>query len=91
MLLGDSRKDELYALKRVGWPTRGGAGGGKPSVKFSLGLPEGGVLEGLDATLLVMSDGYLGLVQRTGVHLQTTQVVPGTWIEKEGSEADLGG
>jgi len=91
VLLGDSRKDELYALKRVGWPTRGGAGGGKPSVKFSLGLPEGGVLEGLDATLIVMSDGYLGLVQRTGVHLQTTQVVPGTWIEKEGSEAELGG
>lgn len=86
MLLGDFRKDELHALKRVGWLTRGGAGGGKPSVKFSLGLPEGCVLEGLDGTLVVMSDGYLGLMQRTGVHLQTKQVVPGTWIEKEGGD-----
>ncbi|KAG0132069.1 putative RNA helicase [Tuber indicum] len=84
VLLGDLRKDELHALKRVGWSTRSGAGGGKPSVKFSLGLPEGCVLEGLDGTLIVMSDGYLGLMQRTGVHLQTKQVVPGTWIEKEG-------
>jgi len=90
VLLGNSQKDELYALKRVGWPTRGRAGGGKPSVKFSLGLPEGGMLEGLDATLLVMSDGYLGLVERIGVHLQTTQAVPGTWVEKEGDGVGLG-
>jgi len=91
VLLGNSQKDELYALKRVGWPTRGRARG-RLSVKFSLGLPEGGMLEGLDATLLVMSDGYLGLVQRTGVHFQTTQVVPGTWVEKEdGDGVGLGG
>ncbi|PWW75443.1 Sec63-domain-containing protein [Tuber magnatum] len=81
VLLGDLRKDELYALKRVGWPARGGDGRGKQSVRFSLGLPKDGALEGLDATLVVMSDGYPGLMQRTGVHLPTKQVVPGTWVE----------
>ncbi|KAI5782700.1 Sec63 Brl domain-containing protein [Geopyxis carbonaria] len=82
VLLGNAATDEIYALKRASWPAGGRGGrGGKPSAKVSLELPPG--LEATDATLWVVSDAYVGLEERVGVRVQTSQVVPGTWVEKE--------
>lgn len=79
-------KDEIYALKRVGFSAKNNGGGGSnnrmPIARFTLNLPPPG-LEGVDASLMVVSDGYIGLESRLGVRLQTTQTVPGTWIEKD--------
>ncbi|KAH0615094.1 uncharacterized protein H6S33_000730 [Morchella sextelata] len=88
ILLCDVQKDEIYALKRVGFSTKGGAGGGggadnrRPTQRFTLNLPPPG-LEGVDVSLIAISDGYIGLESRLGVRLQTTQAVPGTWVEKD--------
>lgn len=85
IILGDTQKDEIYALKRVGFSARNGGNGydsRKPVQKFTLNLPPPG-LEGVDVSLIVISDGYIGLDSRLGVRLQTTQAVPGTWIEKD--------
>lgn len=74
-------KDEIYALKRVGFSAKSG-GGSRPTAKFTLNLPPPG-LDGVDASLMVLSDGYIGLESRIGVRLQTTQAVPATWVEKD--------
>lgn len=79
VVLGDEEKDEIYALKRVSWSQN--RKGGKATANISLSLPEG--LEGKDASLFVVSDGYIGAEWRRGVSLQTDQVVPGVWIEKD--------
>lgn len=86
-ILGSKEKDEIYALKRVGWKEtvwKGGVRGKGPSVKVGLELPEG--LDGTDATMWVVSDGYVGLERSMGVRLQNTQTVPGVWVEKEEAE-----
>lgn len=85
IVLGDVIKDEIYALKRVGFSAKNNSGGGdnrRPTARFTLNLPPPG-LEGVDATLIVMSDGYIGLESKSEVRLQTTQVVPGTWVDKD--------
>lgn len=74
-------KDEIFALKRVGFSAKNG-GRGRPTANFTLNLPPPG-LEGVDASLMVLSDGYIGLESRLGVRLQTTQAVPATWVEKD--------
>lgn len=74
-------KDEIYALKRIGFSAKNG-GGGKPTARFTLDLPPPG-LEGVDSSLMILSDGYIGLESRLGLRLQTTQAVPATWVEKD--------
>lgn len=57
---------------------REGAGGATTSV--SLELPPG--LDGTDATVWCVSDGYVGVEAALGVRLQNSLTVPGTWVEK---------
>lgn len=83
-IVGNKEKDEIYALKRVGWRETtwtAGARGRGPNVKVRLELPPG--LDGTDATMWVVSDGYVGMERKLGVTLQNTQTVPGVWVEKE--------
>jgi antiviral helicase SLH1 len=55
VIVTESGKDELLALKRVGWPS----GGGRPKTETTLALPPSGVGRVYSVTL--MSDGYPGL------------------------------
>lgn len=66
VVVGDVAKDEVYAIKRVGWSQAGGgkqAGvGSRPSARTSIKVPEAlqaGGASKLD--VLVVSDGYVGM------------------------------
>lgn len=66
VVVGDVAKDEVYAIKRVGWSQGGGgktAGvGSRPSARTSIKVPEAlqaGGASKLD--VLVVSDGYVGM------------------------------
>lgn len=78
VIIGDEAKDEIYALKRVSWPS---GRGGQPRANVTLELPPG--LDCTDATCWVMSDGYIGIEQKLGVRLQDGMQVVGSWVEKE--------
>ncbi len=79
MLLGDEEKDEIYALKRVGWSNQNGR------AKVSLELPEG-LLAEREVKMWVVSDGYVGLEWRLDVRVGgEVQQVEGQWVEKDGS------
>ncbi|KAL7275807.1 putative steryl acetyl hydrolase mug81 [Rhizina undulata] len=82
LIVADVGRDEVYALKRISWPQRGGR---MPRVEFVVELPESLGLEGEDVGVFVVSDGFVGLEWRWGVRLQDTQVVVGSWVEKEGA------
>ncbi|KAK4933814.1 hypothetical protein LTR28_011217 [Elasticomyces elasticus] len=60
VIVSDPAKDEIVALKRVGWPSREGMKGpdrGKPTARASIKLPESHVERKLD--VVVISDGYI--------------------------------
>lgn len=78
VIIGDEAKDEIYALKRVSWPS---GRGGQPRANVTLELPPG--LDCTDATCWVMSDGYIGIEEKLGVRLQDGMQVVGSWVEKE--------
>ncbi|POS78392.1 activating signal cointegrator 1 complex subunit 3 [Diaporthe helianthi] len=66
VVVGDMARDEVYAIKRVGWSQGGGgkqAGvGSRPSARTSIKVPEAlqaGGASKLD--VLVVSDGYVGM------------------------------
>lgn len=67
VVVGDVAKDEVYAIKRVGWLSQGAGGksagvGSKPSARTSIKVPEAlqaGGASKLD--VLVVSDGYVGM------------------------------
>ena len=70
-------EDELYALKRVGWPQRTTSNrnsGGRLTAKVSLSLPPQGVTRagGGGVRLVVLSDGYMGWEKKVEVELQNT-------------------
>lgn len=67
VVVGNLARDEVYAIKRVGW-AQGGAGkaagvGSKPTARASIKLPE--VIPSGEkkrtADVLVLSDGYVGM------------------------------
>jgi len=69
VVLGNESTDEVYALKRVGWPS--GTSAKKPSIKITLQVPESLKTSDYDTgggagrmTLWIVSDGYLGLVYK---------------------------
>ncbi|KAJ4423708.1 putative steryl acetyl hydrolase mug81 [Gnomoniopsis sp. IMI 355080] len=79
VVVGDLAKDEIYALKRVGWSQGHGktAGvGSKPSARATIKLPDLEQAEKKKVDVLVLSDGYIGLqYQVTGVEVPARPVV----------------
>jgi len=89
VLIGSREKDEVYALKRVGWPSSNGGFRGfrdEVAANVTLEMPPG--LEGTDATIWCLSDAYIGVETMLGVKLQSNLTVLGTWIEKSDAPAD---
>lgn len=83
VVVGDVARDEVYAIKRVGW-SQGGAGrssagvGSRPAARTSIKVPEavqeGGEARRLD--VLVVSDGYVGMrYEVLGVEIPAKPVV----------------
>ncbi|KAH6671894.1 Sec63 Brl domain-containing protein [Halenospora varia] len=60
VILCKENKDEVIAIKRVGWSS-----GGKPSARAQIKLPnDESVVEGRKLDVWVVSDGYLGMVYK---------------------------
>jgi antiviral helicase SLH1 len=76
VILGDEEQDEIFALKRVGWP----AGGRSTSANVKLDLPPG--LEVEKASVWCISDGYMGVETVANVRLGGMEVEE-AWAEKE--------
>lgn len=63
VMLVESGKDEIIALKRLGWPqTRYQISGGKAKARSSLKIPQSDDERRMD--VIVMSDGYIGMEWR---------------------------
>ncbi|KAI6783389.1 putative helicase-like protein [Emericellopsis cladophorae] len=83
VIVADAARDEIFAVKRVGWysgPPGGGsaarklAAGSRPSARTSIKLPESTQDRKVD--VLVVSDGYIGLEKRVeGVEIPAVPVV----------------
>lgn len=71
VVVGDLARDEVYAIRRMGWSSLGGAGAGagksasvgsRPSARAYIKLPEGpAAAEKRVVDVLVLSDGYVGM------------------------------
>ena len=78
--MAEGQKDEVLAVKRVGWQTRGGSlgRGSKPSARTTLKVPSGRTVD-----VIVVSDGYIGLEYRVeGVEIPSPPIVDGVDKEK---------
>ncbi|KAI7781701.1 hypothetical protein LA080_014467 [Diaporthe eres] len=81
VVVGDVARDEVYAIKRVGWSQGAGKSAGvgsRPSARTSIKVPEGlqrgGGAGKLD--VLVVSDGYVGMqYQVLGVEIPAKPAV----------------
>ncbi|KAI3400666.1 hypothetical protein diail_2378 [Diaporthe ilicicola] len=83
VVVGDVARDEVYAIKRVGWSQGAGskqAGvGSRPAARTSIKVPEAVQGEGGEARkldVLVVSDGYVGMrYEVLGVEIPARPVV----------------
>lgn len=83
VVVGDLGKDEVYAVKRVGWAQGAGKvtkAGSKPSARATIKIPQAiqdmdnGKAKNMD--VLVLSDGYVGMqYQVLGVEIPAKPVV----------------
>ena len=84
MVVADTARDEVVALKRVGWPPADKAGGGdktRPTARSVLRLPQSDQDRALD--VWVVSDGYVGLEWRVeGVQVPRAPAMAGGDVEK---------
>ncbi|KAH9210447.1 Sec63 Brl domain-containing protein [Leptodontidium sp. 2 PMI_412] len=72
VILCKEDKDEIIAIKRVGWNAggpggKGKSGGGRPSARAAIKLPEeesGLISDGRKTDVWVVSDGYLGMTYK---------------------------
>lgn len=74
VVVADVDRDEVVAIKRVGWSAAGSAkgldSGSRPSARATLKLPEGSPGRSRRVDVLVVSDAYVGLEHRVlGVDL----------------------
>lgn len=70
VVVGDVARDEVYAIRRVGWaqgPGKGASAGSRVSARASIKLPEAGAAAGQKRVVdvLVLSDGYVGMQYQT--------------------------
>lgn len=79
VIVGDLAKDEIYALKRVGWsqgPGKTAGVGSRPSARANIKLPDLGQADKRKVDVVVLSDGYVGLqYQVMGVEIPARPVV----------------
>lgn len=83
VVVGDLARDEVYAIKRLGWAQGAGKAanvGSKPSAKASIKVPDivhdARSSETRNLDVLVLSDGYVGLqYQVLGVEIPAKPVV----------------
>ncbi|TKA59242.1 hypothetical protein B0A49_13373 [Cryomyces minteri] len=86
VVVSDAAKDEIVALKRVGWPAADkGRGGGaaKPTARSVIRLPESLVERRLDVS--VVSDGYVNMVWRMD-GVEVPKVVEVMEVEDDGTK-----
>ncbi|CAN8102332.1 unnamed protein product [Discula destructiva] len=79
VVVGDLARDEVHAIKRVGWasgPGKTAGVGSRPTARASIKLPEAGKTEKRKVDVLVLSDGYVGLqYQVMGVEVPAAPAV----------------
>ena len=79
VLVADVAKDEVIAVKRVGWSAGGGkkvTQGSKPTARATIKLPEPEGNQPRKLDVLVVSDGYIGLEHKiTGIEIPALPVV----------------
>lgn len=66
VVVADVERDDVVAVKQVGWPATGGRGPGRgkcPTARATMRLPEPGE-EARKVDVVVVSDGYVGLEHR---------------------------
>ncbi|KAK1759406.1 activating signal cointegrator 1 complex subunit 3 [Echria macrotheca] len=77
VIVGDVNRDELLAIKRVGWKGRVEVGG-RPSASAAIKLPAEYGENGGKVDVVVVSDGYVGVEYRVlGVEVPAKPVVDG--------------
>ncbi|KAK3353002.1 Sec63 Brl domain-containing protein [Lasiosphaeria hispida] len=94
VVVGDLARDEVVAVKRVGWKAagqgRGGGGGSvgvgaRPMARAVIRLPTDGQLNGRKLDVLVVSDGYIGMEYRVrGIEVPVAPVVDGDEKKEDG-------
>ena len=96
VIAADPARDEVLAIKRLGWSARGGAGlskGARPEARAVLKLPGGSEAGGGErkVDVLVVSDTYIGLEHRvTGVEIPAAPVVEGDGLDKKKTQPEGG-
>ena len=89
VVVADVQRDEVIAVKRVGWTSQGGKGlgqGSKPTARTVIKLPERPAGQARKLDVLVVSDGYIGLEHRLlGVDIPAAPAVDGV-AKKEGKQ-----
>ncbi|ODA76273.1 hypothetical protein RJ55_08118 [Drechmeria coniospora] len=79
VVIADAARDEVVAVKRVGWSLAGGKGGGRAvplSARTTIKLPEPTPGQGRKLDVVVVSDAYVGLEYRVmGVDLPSPPAV----------------
>lgn len=79
VVVGDLARDEIYALKRVGWsqgPGKTAGVGSRPSARANIKLPDLGQVDKRKVDVVVLSDGYVGLQHQVmGVEIPARPVV----------------
>jgi antiviral helicase SLH1 len=78
VIVADVAKDEVIAVKRVGWPSANTSRGATPSARAVIKLPEveGQPAQARKLDVIVVSDGYIGLEHRVlGVDIPAAPTV----------------
>ncbi|KAL1876339.1 hypothetical protein VTK73DRAFT_9582 [Phialemonium thermophilum] len=90
VVIADAGKDEIVAVKRVGWsqgPGRTVNVGSRPSARTSIKLPTPDAVQTRKLDLLVLSDAYLGMEHRIlGIEVPALPVVSDDVQEAKGGD-----
>ncbi|KFA60510.1 hypothetical protein S40285_07868 [Stachybotrys chlorohalonatus IBT 40285] len=76
VLVADATRDEVVAVKRVSWASRGKTldRGSRPSVKATISVPEAEGRQARKLDVVVASDAYIGLEHRMSVEIPAPPV-----------------
>ncbi|TAQ85230.1 hypothetical protein B7494_g6447 [Chlorociboria aeruginascens] len=76
MILCKESRDEIVAIKRVGWNATGN--GNRPSAKATIKLPDDIIEDGRKFDVWVVSDGYVGMIYKVqGVEIPDVMKIIG--------------
>jgi antiviral helicase SLH1 len=95
VIVGDLSKDEIIAVKRMGWSIGGGksvAVGSKPLGKAVIKLPSAPTRPPQKVDIIVMSDGYLGFEYRVlGIEIPALPTVDDDVAKAKGPQRNADG